>query len=246
MGMYDEIVCELDFLPKPFPSFIKEGHQFQTKSLDCCLETFHINKQKRLTCNGKDLNYHGNLNFYTSNIRGCGHGFYFTSKGEPYEDVDYLAVFNQGELQEIKQIKYQTEKALPVKEQNFQYLNDYVAVEPPESFLNGTFYVQYGGLRVIEGHSGICVAESEKEIVLKVGDGRGQPKFETHRKNDFDRIVFYNKEHAMNNKEQKEKMHKKEEQRLKRLMEQNSVDGLNGPLPDKDFKIGSIKVEEKS
>ena len=87
--MYDEIVCELDFLPKPFPSFIKEGHQFQTKSLDCCLETFHINKQKRLTCNGKDLNYHGNLNFYTSNIRGCGHGFYFTSKGEPYEDVDY-------------------------------------------------------------------------------------------------------------------------------------------------------------
>jgi len=209
MGMFDEIICEYP-LPEFVPSFIKEGHKFQTKSLDNTMSIYKISKDGKLilaeqiwghAAANQDLNFHGEIYFYTNNISGCGHGVYFTRDGAAAENVDYKAVFNQGQLTEIKLVNYTIEDALPSSEQNFKYLQE-LSIEMPESFLNSTIFVLWG-------YTGKCIAESEKQIVIQT-----DKNFEVLDKFSFNRTFFLNKEHAENQRDKEAKAHEKETERL--------------------------------
>jgi hypothetical protein len=222
MGMFDEIICEYPL--ENAPSFIEEGHKFQTKSLDNTMSVYKISKDGKLIlvkeiCGSevnKDLKFHGEIIFYTSNIKGCGHGIYFTRDGAAAENVDYKAIFNQGQLTEIKLINKTIEDALPVSEQNFKYLEDVESEEMPESFLNSTVFVLWGGMDFKNGYNGKFIAESDKEIVIQT-----DKKFEILYKSSFNYTVFLNQEHAKRVRTSNEIVHQKETERLNALIEKS-------------------------
>jgi hypothetical protein len=67
MGMFDDIRCSAK-LPGTPPEFIKPGHSFQTKDLDCALRHFEITATGRLVDrSGADLEFHGDIEFYGGN-----------------------------------------------------------------------------------------------------------------------------------------------------------------------------------
>ncbi len=70
MGMFDHVVVKSP-LPDDRPDWVKaDGHYFQTKDLDSCLNTYTITKEGRLLIrqqNGtgdKDTDYHGDIVIY--------------------------------------------------------------------------------------------------------------------------------------------------------------------------------------
>lgn len=216
MGMFDEIVCEFK-LPEPVPAFIKKDHRFQTKDLDCTLDVYKISEDGRLLFQNEEENYTGELNFYTSNICGVGHGCYFTKDGSSAEQIDYKAIFINNRCTQIELVRYEIKDALPVKEQNFNYLEEVEFEETPESFLNSTFFVLWGGTDPENGYTGECIAESQKEIVIRTGE-----KFQTLHKSSFNYTLFLNKEHAIRVRTSKENAHKKETERLTQLLKNKS------------------------
>ena len=65
MGMFDTIHCEY-----PLPDACK-ATEFQTKSLDCTLDTFHLTASGRLLdASGADTGLHGVLRMYTGDRTG--------------------------------------------------------------------------------------------------------------------------------------------------------------------------------
>lgn len=115
MGMYDTIIC-LAALPGTTPEWIKPGHSFQTKDLDCTLTIYHIQEDGRLVGHdGQPVPFTGTIEFYTSNIAAWGPGIY-TVAGEDAESVEYRASFKDGAMLEISQTSYRIEPALPVSQ----------------------------------------------------------------------------------------------------------------------------------
>jgi hypothetical protein len=106
MGMFDSIRCEYP-LPGDAPANAAEL-EFQTKDLDCLLETFTITKDGFLE--GKD-HFNGSINFYTSNVVAYGPGIY-TRDGEDAQHLSYLAVFADGKISNIAEIENRKEPAL--------------------------------------------------------------------------------------------------------------------------------------
>lgn len=124
MGMFDTLICKVP-LPKDAPSFIEPGHRFQTKDLDRTLSTYEITEEGLLVqltgfCDDPlsepkvYTDYHGDLRFYTSNIRGLKNGDLYTENGEKAESVDYRARFTNGKLQDILEVGKTCLSALPI------------------------------------------------------------------------------------------------------------------------------------
>ena len=84
MGMFDTLQCEI-----PLPDGFKpEDGEFQTKDLDCCLETYTLTAEgKLLGPDGEDKEFHGWLNFY--------------SLGPAKDWHEYRAKFTDGRLVQI-------------------------------------------------------------------------------------------------------------------------------------------------
>lgn len=82
MGMFDTIRCKL-----PLPDACVDT-EFQTKSLDCTLDTYCLTESGRLLdAHGADTGLHGVLRMYTSNTAGCW--------------WEYEAKFTDGQLQHL-------------------------------------------------------------------------------------------------------------------------------------------------
>jgi hypothetical protein len=92
MGIFDNIHCEY-----PLPDCPENIElDWQTKCLGCCLDTYVITEDGRLTQdNGTgrmvDLYYHGMITFYTS-----------IGRGKDLEWVQYRAKFTDGQLVEVE------------------------------------------------------------------------------------------------------------------------------------------------
>jgi hypothetical protein len=85
MGMYDEI-----FVQHPLPDDPDGENKntfFQTKDFDCTLSVYTITYDGRLKHSSKDMNFDGDLNFYSFGY-------------------EYLAHFKDGQLQNIERIPY--------------------------------------------------------------------------------------------------------------------------------------------
>lgn len=128
MGMFDSIICEHN-LPDGFnPS----GILFQTKDLDCHLDTYTISSEGRLIHHYReweetpeeelpdpkmpfigcirekkgsqklvDMDYHGFIRFYASNLCGLGPKGFITKDDEEYWSREYTAKFTDGKVVSI-------------------------------------------------------------------------------------------------------------------------------------------------
>ena len=93
MGMFVNIRCDR-IMPDGSSG---SDRDFQTKDLDCCLETFIITEAGHLTKNrghyeerDVDLNYHGYIRFY--------------------DDVEYIAKFTDGLLVNLEVLNDENKK----------------------------------------------------------------------------------------------------------------------------------------
>lgn len=65
MGMFDYVKCEMDL---PDVDDLPTGNVFQTKSLDCRMELYTIDKLGHLSVDGEYVFFEGVLNFYTGDF----------------------------------------------------------------------------------------------------------------------------------------------------------------------------------
>jgi hypothetical protein len=181
MGMFDYIHCDYELPGKP--PYGPEGCMggYQTKDLDCTLDTYIITEDGRLRQRtpidyGEGLrktkelsDFTGEINFYTSNICASGPGIY-TSNGDDAISVEYVAKFVNGKVIEITEMACEISPALPSKT-NLVYRDyDDSYIEMPENPTK--LYVFYGGQE--KGYYGDVVAIGDthtggkQEICLKV------------------------------------------------------------------------------
>jgi hypothetical protein len=169
MGMFDSVRCEYP-LPGDPPANAAEL-EFQTKDLDCLLETFTISKEGILE--GKE-HFTGSINFYTNNIVARGPGIY-TRHGEDAQSLKYLCVFIDGKVSKITEIENRREPALKYRE---------IIVDKPsheeverrrqrqaESLVGRKLCIWWGG-DFREPYMAAVVAENSSELVFQKDDGR--------------------------------------------------------------------------
>ncbi len=104
MGLFDEVICEF-----PLPGWPEgEEPRFQTKDLDCFMETFSITSDGRLlaarderatsgtapSAGWRDAEYHDYLVFYTSLERPGGREWF-----------EYRAKVTDGQLVDLERIQ---------------------------------------------------------------------------------------------------------------------------------------------
>lgn len=95
MGMFDDIVCEYP-LPAGAP---RTG--YQTKDTPAqMLDTYTITADGRLLDEGgvAQEDFHGDLEFYYSNVSGSGPNGYITGDNKPYEAWNFVARFTNGRV----------------------------------------------------------------------------------------------------------------------------------------------------
>lgn len=205
MGMFDEVVCEMP-LPGTVPAWIEPGHKFQTKDTPSQhLYTYTIASDGAFS--GEDANnYTGTIEFYTSNICGCGPGVY-TRNGEDAESVSFVAKIVDGRVSELKQTEYEIKAALPSSEQASPINRptpEQVAGRKrrnAESLVGRTLYVLWGCEK--KGYRVEVIAENDCELSTRVLEDHGRVnagKFEILDRRDRDRIFFDSEEEALAHK----------------------------------------------
>ena len=99
MGMFDHIRCD-----HPLPDGFDGGLTYQTKDTDeQYLSHYLIAADGTLWLDGKQVDHHGRIEFYTSNISGTnGKGGYVTDDGLPAWSRNYIALFDHGKLLKIE------------------------------------------------------------------------------------------------------------------------------------------------
>lgn len=162
MGMFDSLICEYP-LPGMPPSFIKPGHEFQTKSLDCRLDCYTITADGRMVDHPKIT---GTIDFYTDNIVGSGPGWY-TQNGEDVELVGYRAVFVDGVIEQLRETASERKPALPIERMRIESPPDSYIDRRDESFRGKTLFVLWGGRDVSDGYLATVVAENSNQIVVE-------------------------------------------------------------------------------
>lgn len=174
MGMFDYITCSAP-LPGTTPTFVKPGHKFQTKDLDCLMETYEITADGRLLGSEmQEVKHYGcfTVDFYTSNASGGWGNITFTRQGEDFESADYTAMFVDGRLRGIHQTAYERKPALQQKNIGYQKPTaDDVAEHrraEQESLAGRRMYLRYGGSDA--GADVEVVAEGPKEWVVRKTD----------------------------------------------------------------------------
>lgn len=211
MGMYDCVRCSAAFPGTP-PAFIKPGHDFQTKDLNCLLDTYEIGADGFLrlieksmvndgvpdTSLGSAVLFHGDLCFYTSNIRGSGPEGVFTQDGEDAESVGYRARFVNGKLQDITETSRECRPAWSVA--RMRLANPRPSTEElaererrvTESLVGRTLFLCWGGMEPDAGESVRIVYENTRQFVLEGPDGTLQ-LIHRHLR---DNVLFDDRDHA--------------------------------------------------
>lgn len=164
MGMFDEIRCHYPL--EDAPDFVKPGHAFQTKDLECQLLHYELSDSGALMYEGQPEEYTGAIDFYSSNINGYSGGVVFTSDGRDAESVEYHAEFVKGKLQTISQTSRDRRVALPMSEFPSRQKVDVEMPDPPSSFVGAQLYLAWGGRPASDGYPVQCVAEHERQLCL--------------------------------------------------------------------------------
>jgi hypothetical protein len=112
MGMFDYVICEV-----PLPDgYVPPDGGFQSKDLDCDLDTYVIRADGRLTkaldfddgdrrkpSEFRDSDFHGWFNFYDFGKVGVGASTAIYPNGEPIREWhEYRAKFTDGRLVKIE------------------------------------------------------------------------------------------------------------------------------------------------
>lgn len=193
MGLFDEIVCR-ELLPGSPPSFVKnDNHRFQSKSLDCLMSTYEITSDGKLR-NEEGINEPGtfSLRFYSDNIRAACGGYYFTSNGEDWESVEYLAEFVDGQLRSISETEHDQGQALPI-DKIFAADQDGepgAEIDSSEPNIGDQMFLQWGGSR--EGYKVTLAVKTQRKWAVTTDSG----DIETLHPSDFGRLLFHSREDA--------------------------------------------------
>ena len=139
----------------------------------------------------------------SSNIAASGPAIY-TSNGEPYENVEYEAVFVNSKVSYIKQTIYEKKPAWPIsklaiKEKISDEKLAKTEARRKESLLGKTVYVLYGGQET--GYYAEVVAENEKQWCLKKTNCEFQLMYRCQR----DNLIFDTEADALNNRAESKK-----------------------------------------
>jgi hypothetical protein len=169
MGLFDEVICDYP-LPGTPPAFVKPGHCFQTKDLDCDMSAYHISEDGAIDIPG----FTGAIEFYTSNTCAGGWGISFTPDGADAESVEYCATFTDSRLVSLVESSRSSSPALPVEEMRkrsaFVWPTDEEKARDKarraESLTGKKVYVLMGG--TYKGYHAEVVADGEHEWCLKV------------------------------------------------------------------------------
>jgi hypothetical protein len=123
MGMFDNVRCDV-----PLPDgYRAEGNVFQTKDLDCDMDTYVIRADGHLAkatdyddgkpTDFRDIEFHGWLNFYDYGVVGTGAPTACHPNGEPIREWhEYRAKFTDGRLVKIEVVPDLPAPALPMSE----------------------------------------------------------------------------------------------------------------------------------
>lgn len=222
MGMYDTIICRHP-LPGDPPKFVlpradhpdtadaADGYSgyypFQSKDLDCALDTYIIDELGQLLLlprHGADrggsgrvsVPYTGTIDFYASNVyASCGRAIY-TRDGSDAESVDYRAKFLDGKLIDIQQTERTIEPALKYVERREAPWTDVERAEYhawlAENLIGRRLFLLWGGIEVEKGQWVEVVAETELEWCVRLPNGR----LEVHDRHDRGRLLFDTEEEA--------------------------------------------------
>lgn len=171
MGMYDYVICEYP-LPGNPPEWAKE---FQTKDLDCQMDTYTITADGRLVGNEDLSDFTGTIEFYDSNVVASGPGTY-TQNGEDAQWAEYRAIFVVGKLSELREIENRRERAAKYKPREYPRLTDEdrqsIGARREESLIGKTMWLWWGSLNPdYQGYSVTVIAENSKEWVAQSADG---------------------------------------------------------------------------
>ena len=203
MGMYDNIICEYP-IAGGLPGWITK-HPFQTKDLDCTLETYRILSNGSFSVPG----WTGILNFYTSNVVGSGPGIY-TENGEDAEYLDCTAKIIDGKVIGDIQVERKSHKAWPVSKMGLERTPTKGEVRDwqkriAEKLTGKKLYVLWGGQDVgywvtviAENRQQLCVCHEADTKYRKAGE------FELLDRRDRDRIFWDSKEQALGQRKARE------------------------------------------
>jgi len=164
--MYDNLVCDMP-LPGKRPAWLKAGHAFQSKSLDCTMETYTIAADGAFSV----PDFTGTVDFHWSNVVGSGPGIY-TRDGEDAEHVEYQAVIVGGRVTRLEQTSYSAHAAWPASKQQMDFprptVEQVAAVRArrQQNWVGHRLYVLWGGQE--KGYWVKVLARSERELCVEI------------------------------------------------------------------------------
>lgn len=198
MGMFDYVNCEY---PLPGEPVLESARQFQTKDLECALDTYTITEDGQLEVlrwrEGGDVaetleHFTGEIVFYGSNWAASGPGQY-TSDGNDLYSYEFKAVFTDGKLQSLVDVGRSVEPALDVREMPNLFTrptpeeSEARKQRVEESLMGREICVWWGG-DTAEPYQAKVVAENTRNLVIE----SEQCGFEILHRSDRDRIFFDN------------------------------------------------------
>jgi hypothetical protein len=226
MGMYDNIICNF-----PLEGEDSKLSGWQTKDLQCLLETFTITEDGRLlNSEGKEDLYTGFIDFYTSNWAAYAHGVSFTATGEDLRSVEYRAEFKNGTLLDLKKTRDESKPALPSSEFHKYKKEKHVAKEPIDftTWLGKKLYSpslkkRFPTLFPDEdlGSYTYTVVYTDKEGVVGKDDNDGH--LEIINELSYGSSVYDSWEHFQEVQQERERSERAAEDHFKALLEQRKV-----------------------
>lgn len=196
MGMFDYIKCKYP-LPGTKPHFVTSDSSFQTKDLECMMDSYEITEDGRIVqtsaCWNETLadlsTFTGEINFGICNASVSAAGHTFTPDGSPFEDVDYKALFVQGRITNIMQTNYETRPALPraVYEQSYRKESEIEKplIDESEPTVGAEMFIQFGG--GTPGFTCTLIGKTDRKYALATADG----DIETMDKSDLGHLLFH-------------------------------------------------------
>lgn len=202
MGMFDQIRCEYPLPGEQHPAF-KGVNTYQTKDLDCVMDTFVLTASGAIEPDpfkGRK----GTINFYESNCIGSGPGGLYTKNGEDMVSVEYQAVFSGGQVQSIEQTEFETSPAVkPIREIHPAQSAEEIAERKrrqSEKLIGKTIHILRGGT-ASEVYSAKVIADGPREIVVETPERQSGHGFEVIDRGFRDHIYWDTEAEALQNRQ---------------------------------------------
>lgn len=212
MGMFDYIKCKMN-LPDSPPSFVTPDYQFQTKDLECMMETYEIDANGKIE--GLE-DWTGEISFYNDNGAVWSDGLIFTRDGRDYESVEYKATVINGVVTDIAEVEKERKPALSrsvLDEVDKKFGNiEQPDIDMSEPEIGQKMWLQHGGAD--KGREITIKLKSENQVAYIDERGNIQSEYLSH----LGHLLFHSKADC-----EKVKSHDKAVQRQKAEYLQNLI-----------------------